>query len=95
MKNMKMDDASVRERHDRRKSWFLSEASRQAINRAQMAKAEAFYDGQQWSYEDAERVRERGQNPIVYNEVKPTIDWLIGTERRTRSDFLVVAEEPG
>lgn len=95
MKGVKTDDASVRERHDKRKNWFLSEASRQSVNRALMAKCEAFYDGQQWSHEDAERVRGRGQNPVVYNEVKPTIDWLIGTERRTRSDFLVVAEEPG
>jgi len=95
MKNLKMDPASVRERHDKRKAWFLAEASRQAVNRALMAKCESFYDGQQWAYEDAERVRERGQAPVVYNEIKPTIDWLIGTERRSRVDFVVVAEEPG
>lgn len=90
-----MSEAAVRERHDKRKAWFLSEASRQSINRALMAKCEQFYDGQQWSYEDAETVRNRGQNPCVYNEIKPTIDWLIGTERRTRVDFMVVADEPG
>lgn len=95
MKNLKMDPASKQERHEKRKAWFLAEASRQAVNRALMAKCEAFYDGQQWSYEDAETVRNRGQNPVVYNEIKPTIDWLIGTERRTRVDFFVVADEPG
>lgn len=86
---------AVRERHEKRKAWFLAEASRQATNRALMAKCEAFYDGVQWTHEDAKKVRDRGQNPVVYNEVKPTIDWLIGTERRTRVDFIVVAEDEG
>ena len=83
------------DRHERRKSWFLDEAARQATNRAMMARCEAFYDGQQWEFRDAEEVRARGQNPVVYNEIKPSIDWLIGTERRTRVDFVVVAGEPG
>lgn len=86
---------TARERFDLRKGWFLTEAMRQAGNRLLMAKAEAFYDGEQWSYADAEDVRDRGQNPVVYNEIKPTIDWLIGTERRARVDFVVVAEDEG
>lgn len=85
------DDQALRDRHDMRKGWFLTEAHRQAPNRARMARCENFYDGEQWSYQDAEDVRARGQNPVVYNEVKPTIDWLIGTERRARVDFVVVA----
>ncbi len=95
MKDFKRDAESVRERHDQRKSWFISEASRQATNRALMAKCEAYYDGNQWDFEDAESLRKRGQAPCVYNEIKPTIDWLIGTERRARVDFIVVAEEQG
>jgi hypothetical protein len=91
----KMDAASVAERHSKRKAWFLAEASRQAINRGIMAKCESFYDSEQWSHEDAETVRNRGQNPVVYNEVKPTVDWLIGTERKTRVDFFIVAEAGG
>jgi hypothetical protein len=92
---MRMDAESVRARHDRRKAWFLAEASRQAVNRALMAKCESYYDGVQYTYEDAEILRQRGQNPVVYNEIKPTIDWLIGTERRARVDFVVIAEEEG
>ncbi len=83
---------SKRERHEQRKSWFIAEASRQAANRQMMAKCEAYYDSEQWAHDDAQDVRDRGQNPIVYNEIKPTIDWLIGTERRSRVDFFVVAE---
>lgn len=95
MKDFDKSPAKVRERHDQRKNWFIAEASRQATNRALMAKCEAYYDGNQWDYEDAETLRKRGQAPIVYNEIKPTIDWLIGTERRARVDFIVVAEEQG
>ena len=92
---LKMDPESVRQRHEQRKAWFMGEAARQAANRALMARCEAFYDGEQWKHEDAEELRARGQRPVVYNEIKPTIDWLLGTERRTRVDFIVVAEEPG
>ena len=92
---LKMDTQSVRDRHEMRKNWFLGEAARQAANRALMARCEAFYDGEQWRHEEAEELRARGQRPVVYNEIKPTIDWLLGTERRTRVDYVVVAEEPG
>lgn len=92
---MKKEKETVQERHERFKSWFLAEATRQAANRSVMAKCEAFYDGNQWTHEDASTIRERGQNPVVYNEVKPTIDWLIGTERKTRVDFFVVAGDEG
>lgn len=78
-------------RHARRKSWFTAEMQRQAINRYQMALDEEYYDGHQWMPEEAAAVRGRGQNPVVYNEIKPTIDWMIGTESRTRSDFIVTS----
>lgn len=81
------------ERHEQRLSWFYSEASRQAANRREMALDEAYYDSDQWSREDRAEIEARGQVPVVYNEVKPTIDFLIGTERRSRVDFFVVAEE--
>lgn len=83
---------TAQERHDQRKGWFLTEAHRQATNRARMARCEAFYDSEQWDYLDAQTLKERGQDPIVYNEIKPTIDWLIGTERRVRVDFVVMAD---
>lgn len=64
--------------------------ARQATNRFQMALDEDYYDGMQWDEDDASVLMERGQGPVVYNEIKPTIDWLIGTERRMRMDFKVV-----
>ncbi len=29
----------------------------------------------------------------MFNEVKPTIDWIIGTERRTRVDYKILPRE--
>ena len=73
------------------KSWFEMEHQRQAVNRYQMALDADYYDGIQWLPSEAAAIRRRGQNPIVFNEIKPTIDWLIGTERRTRRDFKVLS----
>ena len=85
-------DQELRDRHEIRRGWFLTEAHRQASNRARMARCENFYDSEQWDYQEAQDVKDRGQNPVVYNEIKPTIDWLIGMERRARVDFVVMAE---
>ena len=56
----------------------------------EMATDHDFYDNLQWNPEDAGEVQARGQMPLVYNEVAPMIDWLIGTERRTRVDWKVM-----
>lgn len=79
------------QRFHRRRAWFNMEWQRQEANRYQMALDEDYYDSLQWTAEEARAVRARGQNPIVYNEVKPTVDWLIGTQRRMRRDFKVLA----
>ena len=50
----------------------------------------SFYDNEQWAAEDAEAVRDRGQVPLVFNEIAPMTDWIIGTERRTRVDWRVL-----
>lgn len=73
--------------------WYDQEFDRQLANRFQMALDCDYYDGLQWSDEDAEVLMNRGQAPLVFNEVKPTIDWIIGTERRTRIDFKVLGRE--
>lgn len=80
-----------RARFLKRKSWFTAELQRQAANRYQMALDDDYRHNMQWTTEEAAAVRARGQNPVVYNEIAPTIDWLIGTERRTRVDFLVTS----
>lgn len=88
-----LDRPQKRRLHRRLLEWYELERQKQAVNRYQMALDQDFYDGLQWSEEDAQEVSERGQAPLVFNEIKPTIDWLIGTEKRTRMDFRVFPRE--
>ncbi|HWH83235.1 MAG TPA: hypothetical protein VNU71_13475 [Burkholderiaceae bacterium] len=97
---LKPDPKSVRdelgktigERHEQRRGWFLAEAGRQAANRARMAKCEQYYDSVQIPHDEALKLEDRGQKPVVYNEIFYVINWLIGTERRNRVDFYVMAD---
>lgn len=84
-----MDSPKMTSEHKRLLEWFYFEKDKQAANRLDMAMDHDFYDNIQWSPEDAAEVEERGQMPLVYNEVAPMIDWVIGTERRTRVDWKV------
>lgn len=75
------------------RDWYEQEWQRQAANRYQMALDEDYYDSMQWTEEDAAELIDRGQAPLVFNEIKPTIDWVIGTERRTRIDYKVLSRK--
>jgi hypothetical protein len=79
--------------HGRLMDWYLQERDKQAENRYQAAIDEDFYDGLQWSDEDAQELMARGQAPLVFNQIKPTINWMLGTERRTRIDGKVLPRE--
>jgi len=71
----------------RLQDWWNRERQVQAENRIQMATDADFYDGLQWSEEDIQELRDRGQAPLVFNKIKQTVDWIIGTEKRTKVDF--------
>lgn len=93
--NTGMPDAKKdpKARHGKLLALFQQEMRRQSVNRFQMAMDEDYYDSEQWTAEEKAVLRSRGQAPVVYNETKSTIDWLIGTERRTRVDFTIQAKE--
>lgn len=85
-----LDSPSSKKRLTKLMEWYNAEREKQSVNRYQQAIDEDFYDNLQWSDEDAEEVMERGQAPLTFNEVATTIDWIIGTEKRTRVDFKVL-----
>lgn len=85
-----LDSDAARKEHQQLLSWFYGERDRQADSRLDMALDHDFYDSIQWDEEDAAEVESRGQMPLVYNEVAPMVDWIIGTERRTRVDWKVL-----
>lgn len=85
-----LDSEDSRREHRKLLAWFYREKEKQAANRLEMATDHDFYDNIQWDPEDAATLRDRGQMSLVYNEVAPMCDWLIGTERRTRVDWKVL-----
>lgn len=85
-----LDTDAAREEHRRLLAWFYHERDKQLENRLEQATDADFYDSLQWDPEDAAAVRERGQMPLVYNEIAPMVDWIIGTERRSRVDWSVL-----
>lgn len=76
-------------------AWLQHERDRQAENRAEMAIDADYYDGLQWTEEDALAIEARGQAPLVFNEVKVSIDWILGAEKRNRVDWRVLPREEG
>jgi len=84
-----LDDEVARKELSKLLSWFYLERDKQSANRHEMALDHDNYDNIQWDPEDAAILKDRGQMPLVYNEVAPMVDWLIGTERRARVDWKV------
>jgi hypothetical protein len=70
--------------------WRRQARVAQADNRTEMAIDEDFYDGIQLEPEDLKILMERNQPPLVYNVVKNTVNWILGTERKSRIDYRVL-----
>lgn len=88
-----LDTDDAQELHRRLLSYYRQELDRQSENRFQMAIDEDYYDNIQWSEDEAAQLKERGQAPIVYNVTAQTINWVIGSEKRGRSDFKILPRE--
>ena len=69
---------------------YQRELDLQSAERTQRSEDAAFYDGSQFADEELEEYERRNQKPRTFNEIKPTVDWLIGGERRTRADWAVL-----
>ena len=68
---------------------FLREIRNQPSWRREADRAVDYYDGNQLSPETVERLRDRGQPPLITNIIKPTIDTVLGIEAKTRTDWRV------
>jgi hypothetical protein len=77
------------------KEWWLQARETQSFVRLEMDVDESFYHGDQYTDEDRRALEDVGQAPLVFNKTKPVVDWLIGTERRTRVDFNVLPRHKG
>jgi hypothetical protein len=79
-----------REKLNKIKAWWTYTRSIQAPARTECLKDHDIYDGDQWDPDDKAEVEARGQIATVFNRVKPTIDWIIGSEKKNRIDFRVL-----
>lgn len=70
--------------------YFRHEIQVQAANRGEMARDEDFYDNDQWTDQERNILMRRGQQPLVFNVISTTINWMLGTQRRTRTDHKIL-----
>ncbi|RYG92631.1 hypothetical protein EU803_00560 [Loktanella sp. IMCC34160] len=88
----KLDSPQIKNRHTSLISHFFTELEIQNSNRRRRAEYESFYDGWgQWAEEDKEILEGRGQVPLTFNVSATSVNWLLGTERRGRTDFRLLA----
>lgn len=74
---------------------FLMEIQHQPHWRREADRCADMYDGNQLSAEVVEKLKERGQPPLVTNIIKPTIDTVLGMEAKARTDWRVRPEDDG
>lgn len=85
-----LDSDENMELHRRLQAIYEDELDRQAENRSEQAIDEDFYDSIQWREEDAAELKKRGQVPLVYNVISSAVNWVIGTEKRGRTDYKIL-----
>lgn len=72
---------------------FLFEIRHQPPWRREADRAADYYDSNQLSTETVEKLKDRGQPPLITNIIKPTIDTVLGMEAKSRSDWRVRPED--
>jgi len=85
-----LDSLEMVERFKQLRGYWYEARAAHAYNREQQAIDEDFKDNIQWEKADIEELEARGQKALVYNEIKPAVEWIIGTERRTKIDWKVL-----
>lgn len=85
-----LDSPQLEHYFNRLIGFYRRELMRQEKNRDEMAKDADIYDGDQYTREDEATLRARGQEPLVFNVTATTIDWLLGTEKRGRTDHKIL-----
>lgn len=88
-----LDSEALRELFGRLIGYYRREVLRQEPNRGEMGVDADFYDGDQYTDVDKQQLRSRGQEPLVLNVICTTINWLLGTERRGRTDYKILPRQ--
>ncbi len=68
---------------------FMFEIQHQPHWRREADRAADYYDGNQLTPETVEKLKDRGQPPLITNIIKPTVDTVLGLEAKSRTDWRV------
>lgn len=90
MKRNELDKPPMQELHSTLIGYYRRELLRQEDHRKEMAIDADFYDGIQLTNEMIAHMRERGQTPLTFNVISNVINWMLGTERRARTDYKIL-----
>lgn len=66
--------------------YFEDSASSSSDARTESERARDYYDGKQLTAEEIKELNSRQQPAVVFNRIQPKIDFLLGSERKQRSD---------
>lgn len=70
----------------RKRRWFRAYETNKRHEQEEAREARKYYHDKQWTEDEVQRLRNRGQQATVRNRVKRKIDFLVGTEQRLRRD---------
>jgi hypothetical protein len=73
---------------------LLSDIDGQPDWRTNAKIAHSYYDGDQLPSSLLEKIRELGLPEVMHNLIAPAIDGVLGMEAKTRTDLLVLADDP-
>lgn len=85
-----LDSEQARTLHGALLGHYQRELDVQSPWRWEKSEDERFYDNDPWSEEEKVELNRRGQVATNYNVIATTLNWMIGTERRGRTDFKVL-----
>lgn len=81
-----MAEPEAADRHSDLVRWFEDAEKTSAPARERSERDRDYYDGIQWTAEEVETLRKRGQPTLTINYLKDKVELLRGLERRQRSD---------
>jgi hypothetical protein len=94
VQNHPLDTDANKELLQQLETWWIEARDKHMVNRAERMLDHDYYDHDQISPEDRLVYEGRNQAPVVFNLIHGAIDWLSGTERRTRVDWKINPRGP-
>lgn len=90
VKASELDQPAAVAMHSNLLGHYLREMETQAPNRVEQARDEDFYDNDPYTAAEKAVLAARGQLATSFNVISTTLNWVIGTERRGRTDYKIL-----